>query len=84
LWVDVLLDTNNEGVIKTHKNILAYLAPEFAGNGAVGPGAGFDNYLEMIMKKTWNALRAINPLPIASRQSTEYPNLPARVASFAA
>lgn len=51
---------------------LIYLASEFAGDGEVGPGAGFDKYLEMIMK-TWNALRAIDPLPIPGRPAIDYP-----------
>ena len=51
---------------------LIYLASEFAGDGAVGPDSGFEKYLEMIMK-TWNALRAIDPLPTAGKPAIEYP-----------
>lgn len=51
---------------------LIYLASEFAGDGAVGPNSGFEKYLEMIMK-TWNALRAVDPLPMAGRAPIEYP-----------
>ncbi|KAK1589755.1 uncharacterized protein LY79DRAFT_608563 [Colletotrichum navitas] len=51
---------------------LIYLASEFAGDGDVGPGSGFQQYLEMIMK-TWNALRAIDPLPVSGRPALEYP-----------
>ena len=51
---------------------LIYLASEFAGDGAVGPDSGFEKYLEMIMK-TWNALRAIDPLPIPGKPAIEYP-----------
>jgi hypothetical protein len=51
---------------------LIYLASEFAGDGAIGPNSGFDKYLESIMK-TWNALKAIDPLPMAGRPAIEYP-----------
>ena len=51
---------------------LIYLASEFAGDGAVGPSSGFEKYLEMIMK-TWNALRAIDPLPMPGKTPIEYP-----------
>src|ERR1700710_2696672 len=53
---------------------LIYLASEFAGDGDVGPGSGFEKYLEMIMT-TWNALRAIDPLPVPGRPALEYPSL---------
>ena len=52
---------------------LIYLASEFAGDGEVGPGSGFTKYLEMIMQ-TWNALRAIDPLPQKDRAAIEYPS----------
>ncbi|KAI9784245.1 MAG: hypothetical protein M1816_000917 [Peltula sp. TS41687] len=52
---------------------LIYLASEFAGDGAVGVDSGFEKYLEMIMK-TWNALKAIDPLPTVGRQVIEYPS----------
>ena len=51
---------------------LIYLASEFAGDGAVGPDSGFEKYLEMIMK-TWNALKAIDPLPMINRPGIAYP-----------
>ncbi|KAF4990607.1 hypothetical protein FGRMN_8366 [Fusarium graminum] len=38
---------------------LIYLASEFAGDDDVGPGSGFAQYLETIMK-TWSALNGIN------------------------
>jgi hypothetical protein len=88
-----------QGVISTHKNILAYilcisvvdhrdvtvdeliyLASEFAGDGDVGPETGFDKYLGTIMK-TWNALKAIDPLPTVGRQAIEYPSLAVRTVS---
>ena len=53
---------------------LIYLASEFAGDGAIGPSSGFERYLEMIMK-TWNALKAIDPLPMVGRQAINYPSL---------
>ena len=52
---------------------LVYLASEFACDGAIGPDSGFEKYLEMIMK-TWNALKAIDPLPLAGRQAITYPS----------
>ena len=51
---------------------LIYLASEFAGDGAVGPDSGFEKYLEMIMR-TWNALKAIDPLPMINRPGIAYP-----------
>ena len=51
---------------------LIYLASEFAGDGALGPDSGFEKYLEMIMK-TWNALRAIDPLPMPGKAPIEHP-----------
>ena len=51
---------------------LIYLASEFAGDGAVGSDSGFEKYLEMIMK-TWNALGAIDPLPIPGKPAITYP-----------
>ena len=51
---------------------LIYLVSEYAGDGDVGPGSGFAKYLEMIMK-TWNDLRAIDPLPVPGRRDVEYP-----------
>ncbi|KAI1808693.1 hypothetical protein F4811DRAFT_569486 [Daldinia bambusicola] len=60
---------------------LIYLASEFAGDGAVGPDSGFEKYLEMIMK-TWNALKAVDPLPTVGRQAIDYPSsLPVRTVS---
>lgn len=59
---------------------LIYLVSEFAGDGAVGPDSGFEKYLEMIMK-TWNALKAIDPLPTVGRQAIEYPSLAVRTVS---
>ncbi|KAI1643435.1 uncharacterized protein F4817DRAFT_319836 [Daldinia loculata] len=56
---------------------LIYLASEFAGDGAVGPDSGFEKYLEMIMK-TWNKLKAIDPLPTVGRQAIDYPSLAVR------
>lgn len=56
---------------------LIYLASEFAGNGAVGPDSGFEKYLDMIMK-TWNALKAIDPLPTVGRPAIDYPELAVR------
>ncbi|MCJ1292386.1 hypothetical protein MMC34_003936 [Xylographa carneopallida] len=91
----------NEGVIATHKNILAYilcisvvdhkdvtvdeliyLASEFAGDGPVGANAGFEVYLNSLMK-TWNALVQIDPFArIAGgsvpRPTIEFPPLPVR------
>ncbi|KAL6708470.1 hypothetical protein ACN47E_002733 [Coniothyrium glycines] len=46
---------------------LIYLVSEYAGDGDTGPGSGFAKYLEMIMK-TWNDLRAIDPLPVPGRR----------------
>jgi len=51
---------------------LIYLASEFAGDGETGAGSGFSAYLEMLMK-TWNQLRAIDPLPVPGRPAIEYP-----------
>ncbi|KAK4692046.1 hypothetical protein P7C71_g5083, partial [Lecanoromycetidae sp. Uapishka_2] len=56
---------------------MIYLASEFAGDGTVGPSSGFQVYLEMIMK-TWNALKAVDPLPTVGRQTIEYPPLAVR------
>ena len=56
---------------------LIYLASEFAGDGSVGPDSGFEKYLEMIMR-TWNALKAIDPLPVPGRQAIDYPSLAIR------
>ena len=53
---------------------LTYLASEFAGDGDVGVDSGFDKYLEMITR-TWNALRATDPLPVSGRQAIDYPSL---------
>lgn len=53
---------------------LIYLASEFAGDGAIGQDSGFERYLEIIMK-TWNALKAIDPLLMAGRQAITYPSL---------
>jgi hypothetical protein len=83
---------HNEGVISSHKNILAYilcisvvdhrdvtvdeliyLASEFAGDDDVGANSSYKTYLESLMK-TWNALKAIDPLPMPSvrASSTRY------------
>lgn len=70
-----------------HKDVtvdeLIYLASEFAGDGPVGAGSGFEAYLNGLMK-TWGALNAIDPLGMtASQQHIEYPtsiNLPVRAA----
>ena len=51
---------------------LIYLASESAGDGALGANSGFERYLEMIMK-TWNALKAVDTLPIPGRSAIEYP-----------
>ncbi|KAF4442073.1 hypothetical protein FACUT_2296 [Fusarium acutatum] len=51
---------------------LVYLASEFAGDGNIGPGSEFVEYLDMITK-TWNKLRAMDPLPVSGRPALEYP-----------
>lgn len=58
---------------------LVYLASEFAEDGDVGPGSDFQGYLDAILK-TWNALRAVDPLPTRGRPHFDYPGLsiPAR------
>lgn len=65
-----------------HKDVtldeLIYLASEFAGDGAVGAGAGFQAYLEMLMK-TWNALKIVDE-QLANRagaaiKAIDYPSL---------
>ncbi|MCJ1354385.1 MAG: hypothetical protein MMC33_004373 [Icmadophila ericetorum] len=53
---------------------LIYLASEFAGDGPVGPNSGFETYLNSLMK-TWNALKAVDPLPVSGRQAIDYPTL---------
>ena len=65
---------------------LIYLASEFAGDGAVGVGAGFQAYLEMLMR-TWNALKAVDPLPIPGARPIDYPtslSLPIRASDVTA
>ncbi|OAL44808.1 hypothetical protein IQ07DRAFT_521398 [Pyrenochaeta sp. DS3sAY3a] len=58
---------------------LVYLASEFAGDGDVGQGSSFQGYMDAILK-TWNALRAVDPLPTPGRPHIDYPGLsiPAR------
>jgi hypothetical protein len=53
---------------------LIYLASEIASNGPFGPKSGFDIYLDSLMK-TWNALRAIDPLPVAGTEEIQFPAL---------
>ncbi|KAF5563896.1 hypothetical protein FPHYL_4922 [Fusarium phyllophilum] len=54
---------------------LLYLASEFAGDGNNGSGSGFEEYLDMITK-TWNKLRANDPLPVSGRPALAYPVMP--------
>ena len=69
-----------------HKDVtldeLIYLASEFAGDGPIGPGAGFEAYLGMLMK-TWNQLKMVDEQSRAGllRQSIEYPTLSLRPAA---
>jgi hypothetical protein len=55
---------------------LVYLASEFAGDGNDGPGPEYREYLDMITK-TWNKLRATDPLPVSGRPVLEVPVMPA-------
>ncbi|KAF5240748.1 hypothetical protein FANTH_9417 [Fusarium anthophilum] len=55
---------------------LVYLASEFAGDYNSGPGTEFAEYLDMITK-TWNKLRATDPLPVSGRPALDYPVMPA-------
>ncbi|CVL03614.1 uncharacterized protein FMAN_15098 [Fusarium mangiferae] len=61
-----------------HRNVtvdeLVYLASEFAGDNN-GPVSGFEEYLDMITK-TWNKLRAMEPLPVSGRPALNYPVMP--------
>ncbi|KAF5612477.1 hypothetical protein F25303_14379 [Fusarium sp. NRRL 25303] len=54
---------------------LVYLASEFAGDDNNGPVSGFAEYLDMITK-TWNKLRAMEPLPASGRPALDYPVIP--------
>ena len=53
---------------------LVYLASEFSGDGAIGPGSGFEAYLEMLMR-TWNQLSIVEKQTKEGmvRQAVEYP-----------
>lgn len=51
---------------------LIYLASESAGDASVGSDGGFEQYLEMLLK-TWNALKAADPLPMHGRPPMEDP-----------
>ena len=61
---------------------LIYLASEHAGDGATGPKAGFEAYLNILMR-TWNQLRAADVQSGNStlRPNLEYPVMPVRAAS---
>lgn len=62
---------------------LFYLDSEFPGDGALGPDSGFEKYLEMIIK-TWNVLKAIDPVSTVGRQAIDYPSLAVRTVNAVA